>query len=170
MVKRIFWTTLFIVFGALLQSTLLYRLSFNYAIPDLALIILIFSAYTNGAMEGQFTGISGGLFIDFVSFSPFGLNMFIRTVIGFVFGKLKGNFFLDPIFLPMVLCLTGTFLKAGLLVVLSFLFKNAILSYSFSKGAFWIELLLNTILAPFIFSALKYFSALIVKEKRNAHE
>jgi rod shape-determining protein MreD len=167
LIKRIVFSTLFILIAILLQSTLLYRLSFHYAVPDLALCVLVFTSYVNGTMDGQLVGFSGGVLLDFVSLSPLGLNMLIRSVIGFVFGILKGTFFLDAVFLPMALCAASTLVKALLVFLLSFLFQGVIQRYSFTTPAFWIELLLNTVLAPFIFGALSRFGSLIVKNKEN---
>jgi rod shape-determining protein MreD len=162
MIKQLFFSLFLILIAALLQSTLLFRLSIHYATPDIALLILVFVSYSNGRLAGQLTGFFGGLLLDFISFSPLGLNIFVRTVIGYLAGLFKGLFFLDKLFLPMILCAGATFLKAGLLFVLHFLFSGAVPSYDFSALPFWIELALNTVLAPFLFALLKLFSNLLI--------
>jgi rod shape-determining protein MreD len=160
-IKKMLFALFFIVIAALLQSTLLYRLSIHYAVPDIALIILVFVSYVNGRMAGQLTGFLGGLILDFISFSPLGLNTLLRTVIGYMTGLLKGAFFLDSAFLPMALCAGATFLKAGILFGLHFLFAGAVSAYHFSMPPFWIELGLNTLLAPFLFAFFKLFAGLL---------
>jgi rod shape-determining protein MreD len=164
-IKKILFSLFLILIAALLQSTLLFRLSIHYAVPDIALLVLVFVSYVNGKLTGQITGFFGGLLLDFISFAPLGLNLFIRTVIGYLVGILKGAFFLDKVFLPMVLGAGATFLKAGLLLALYFLFAGAVPVYHFSTPAFWIELAFNTALAPFLFALFKLFAGLMVTER-----
>ena len=165
MVKKILFALLLILIAALLQSTLFFRLSIYYAVPDIALLVLVFVSYVNGSLMGETTGFFGGLLLDFISFSPLGLNLLVRTVTGYLVGLLQGVFFLDRVFLPAALCAGATLLKAGLLFVLNFLFADAIPVYNFIAPAFWIELAMNTVLAPFLFMFFNLFGKLLVMEK-----
>jgi rod shape-determining protein MreD len=166
MTKNIIWTTGFIVVAGILQSTLLSPLAvYFYAKPDIALDILVFSAYLNGMMTGQISGFFSGLLLDFLSNAPLGLNLFVRTVIGALTGLLHETFFLDKIILPAALCAGATLLKAGLLLLLNFLFAGAVPAYSFSTPVLWVELAMNTVLAPFIFALLKMFTNFISKRR-----
>jgi rod shape-determining protein MreD len=163
-IKKWAFSLFLILIAALLQSTLFFRLSIRYAVPDIALLILVFVSYVNGRNIGQITGFFGGILLDFISFSPLGLNIFVRTIIGYLTGLLSGVFFLDAVFLPMVLCAGATFLKAGILVVLNLLFSGAISAYNFSAATFWIELALNTVLAPFLFALFNLFANLLIMD------
>jgi rod shape-determining protein MreD len=163
-IKKILFALLLILIAALLQSTLFFRLSIHYAVPDIALLILVFVSYTNGSLMGQTTGFFGGILLDFISFSPLGLNILVRTVIGYLVGLFRGTFFLDRVFLPVALCIGATFLKAGLLFALNLLFANATPAYNFMTPPFWIELAMNTVLAPFLFMFFKFFGRLLVME------
>ncbi|MDR1469770.1 MAG: rod shape-determining protein MreD [Spirochaetaceae bacterium] len=165
MIKKILFALLLILIAALLQSTLFFRLSIYHAVPDIALLILVFVSYVNGSLMGQTTGFFGGLLLDFVSFAPLGLNIFVRTVTGYLVGLLRGVFFLDRVFLPAALCAGATFLKAGILFVLNLLFAGAIPVYNFQAPSFWIELAMNTVLAPFLFWLFNLFGKLLVMEK-----
>jgi rod shape-determining protein MreD len=163
-IKNIIWSNVFIIIATLLQSTLLSRLFLFFhieAVPDIALCILVYSAYVNGTMTGQVSGFTGGLFLDFISHSPLGLNLFIRTVIGGLTGMIRSNLILDVVFLPIGLCACATLLKALLLFALHFLFAGAVPAYSWTGTTLWIELALNSILAPFIFDFLKSFGTLL---------
>jgi rod shape-determining protein MreD len=167
MAKNIVWTVVFILIAAILQSTLLSRLALRHAVPDLALGILVFSAYVNGTRTGQITGFFSGLLLDFFSAAPLGLNMFIRTLVGAAAGLLKGTFFLDILFLPMALCAAATLAKAALLFVLHLLFAGVVPAYSLASPVLWVELLLNTFLAPFLFGLLKLFGSLLVGRRES---
>ena len=167
MTKKIVWTTVLIVVAAILQSTLMSRLSmYFYAKPDLALDILVFSAYLNGMMTGQLSGFFSGLLLDFLSNAPLGLNLFVRTVIGAVAGFLNGSFLLDRILLPVALCAGATLLKAGLLSLLNLLFAGAIPTYRLNTPTLWVELAMNSILAPLVFVLLRRLNTFIQRSGR----
>jgi rod shape-determining protein MreD len=162
MTKPVIWGTVFALVAGILQSTLLSRLAVYHAVPDLALGILVFSAYINGTMTGQLTGFFSGLLLDFLSAAPLGLNAFVRTLVGAIGGLMNGTFFLDGLFLPMALCAGATVIKALLYFFLSLLFAGAVPAYSLGEPTLWVELLMNTFLAPFLFGFLKLFRTLLI--------
>jgi rod shape-determining protein MreD len=162
MTKNVVWAVVFATVAAILQSTLLSRLALYHAVPDLALGILVFSAYINGTMTGQLTGFFSGLLFDCISQAPLGLYAFIRTLVGALAGLMKGTFFLDAVFLPMILCAAATLFKAGTLFLLHLLFAGAVPSYTLFAPTLWVELMLNTLSAPFLFGLLKLFQPLLV--------
>jgi len=168
MAKKIIWSLVFILAAALLQSTIFSRLSlYIHAIPDLALCILVYVAYVNGTMTGQLTGFFSGVLLDFLSAAPLGLNSLIRTLVGGLTGFMKGTFYLDPVFLPMALCAGATILKALVFYLLHLVFSDAIPFYSLFDLVLWVELGMNTILAPFLFALLKMFQPLLVGIREN---
>jgi rod shape-determining protein MreD len=167
MIRNIVWTTVFVIIAGILQSTLLARLAIYQAVPDLALGILVYSAYMNGAMTGQLTGFCSGLLLDFLSAAPLGLNTFVRTLVGAAGGLMRGAFFLDILFLPMCLCAGATLLKALLLFILHLLFPGAVPSYRLFEPVLWVELLFNTITAPALFFFLKHFNPLLSNRKNG---
>jgi rod shape-determining protein MreD len=118
-------------------------------------------------MTGQLSGFFAGLLQDFLSAAPLGLNALIRTLIGALAGTMKGTFFLDAVFLPMSLCAAATITKALARLILHLLFAGAVSAYSITGPVFWVELLLNTLSAPFLFGLLKLFPSLL-SGKRNA--
>ena len=169
MTKKVIWSVVFILIAALLQSTVFSRLViYIHAIPDIALCILVYTAYVNGTMTGQLTGFFSGFMLDFLSAAPLGLNALIRTLVGAITGFLKGTFFLDLIFLPMALCAGATAFKALVYFLLHLLLAGAVPFYSFFSPAFWVEIGLNTFIAPFLFGFLKLFESLLVGQRENA--
>ena len=168
MVKKIVWGCVFILAAALLQSTAFVRLTaYVRAVPDLALCILVYIAYVNGIMTGQLTGFFSGLLIDFLSAAPLGLNALTRTIVAAATGLLKDTFILDILFLPIILCAGATILKALLFFLLHIIFPEAVPSYAFYNLTFWIELGMNSLLAPFVFALLKLFRPLRPSQKEN---
>ncbi|MDR2743168.1 MAG: rod shape-determining protein MreD [Treponema sp.] len=167
MTKPVIWGTVFALIAGILQSTLLSRLAVYHAVPDLALGVLVFCAYVNGTMTGQLTGFFSGILLDFLSAAPLGLNAFIRTLIGAAGGRMNGTFFLDGVFLPMALCAAATAIKAILYFILNLLFSKAVPAYSLAGPVLWVELLLNTLTAPFLFGLLKLFKTLLIGRRET---
>ena len=155
MIKTVLWAVLFTVVAGVLQSTLLSHIALYRAVPDLALCIVVYVSYVNGSMTGQLTGFFSGLFLDFISAAPLGLNCFVRTLIGALAGLIKGNFFLDIFFLPMILCAIATLAKAAVIFILHLVLAKAVPAYSLTTPVFWAELALNCICAPFLFGLLR---------------
>ena len=169
MIKKIIWGSIFILAAALLQSTVLLRLVvYVRALPDIALCVLVYSAYVNGIMTGQLTGFFSGLLLDFFSAAPLGLNALTRTIIAALTGLLKDTFILDILFLPIILCAGATILRALLLYLLHLVFPGAVPAYAFYNLTFWIELGMNALLAPIIFGLLRLFRPLRPSQKENA--
>ena len=168
MAKKVIWGVVFILIATLLQSTILSRLVlYIRVVPDIALVILVFSAYLNGTMTGTLTGFFSGFLQDFLSAAPLGLHAFVRTLIGAMTGFIKGTFFLDFFFLPMALCAGATAFKALIHFLLHLVFAGAVPLYNVFGLDFWIEMGLNTLLAPFLFGFLKLFSSLLVGQRGN---
>jgi rod shape-determining protein MreD len=155
MIKSIVWTVILCILAGILQSTLISKIAMFKIIPDLALCILVFSAYVNGTMTGQVSGFLSGILLDFLSAAPLGLNCLVRTLIGALVGIFKGAFFLDFFFMPVILCVLATILKAVIFFILNLMFGSAVPSYSLMSLPFWIELGLNALCAPLLFLLLK---------------
>ncbi|MCL2066085.1 MAG: rod shape-determining protein MreD [Treponema sp.] len=155
MIKPAVWSVVFCLLASLLQSTLFSYIALFRAVPDLALCIVVYTAYVNGSMSGQVSGFFSGLLLDLMSAGPLGLNCFIRTLMGALAGLLKGNFFLDFFFLPMILCALATITKAAFLFILHLFLTDIVPVYSLTTPVFWVELALNCICAPFLFALLR---------------
>ena len=161
MIKCVVWTSVFSFIAAVLQSTLLSHLALYRAVPDIALGIVVYTAYVNGIMAGQVSGFFSGIVLDLLSAAPFGLNAFVRTLIGALAGIMKGTFFLDSVLLPMILCALATIFKVLILFLLNALMGDAVLAYQFTTPKLWAELALNTLTAPLLFAFLKRFRSLL---------
>jgi rod shape-determining protein MreD len=160
MIKSVIFTVLLCILASIIESTLISQIAFFGVIPDLALCILVFSAYINGAMIGQISGFFSGLFLDFQSAAPLGLNCLLRTLIGFLTGIFKGSLFLDIFLLPVILCAAATLIKALITFALHLIIGSNVPAYSFTSSLFWIELGLNCLSAPLLFLILKHIKPL----------
>lgn len=153
-------TVLLSLAAGILQSTLLSNIALYNAVPDLALCIVVYSAYINGSMAGQISGFLSGILLDFMSAAPLGLNAFVRTIIGALAGIKKGAFFLDFFFLPIILCGAATLIKAAAYLILNLVFSGMVPAYPLASPVLWVELGFNCILSPFLFALLKLIKPL----------
>jgi rod shape-determining protein MreD len=152
------WLPIAVVGGAaILQSTLLTRLTLYGASPDLSLVLLVFFANRTGSMKGQVAGFTGGLIEDFLSLSPLGFHALIKTIVGHLYGITRGKLFLDPVFIPLLLVSTATLLKHLLAGLTGAIFVSAWEITDLFGLKLWIEMGLNAGIAPFLFGFLKIF-------------
>ena len=161
MVRSIIWTVVLSIIAAILQSTVIGMLPVIKIVPDLALCVIVFSAYVNGTMTGQVSGFFSGLLLDFLSAAPLGMNSLIRTLIGALAGIFKGAFFLDFFMMPVALCASATLLKALIVFILHLIMGSAVPTYSLTSSVLWIELGLNSLCAPLLFLLLKRFKPIL---------
>ena len=165
MIRNIVFTVLLAIIAGILQSTLIGRIALFNVVPDLALCILVYSAYVNGTMTGQISGFFSGLLRDLISSPPLGLNSLIRTLIGAITGIFKGALFLDYFFMPVFLCAAATIIKAVFYLFLRLFLGQAIPFYSFTTSLFWIEVGLNALSAPLLFLILRQIKYISPKRR-----
>lgn len=162
MFKSYFFSILFLLVMVILETAILSNFIILPAIPDLVLICSIYFAINNGSMFGQTNGFISGLFVDFLSGGPFGVNCLVRTIIGYVFGFMKKMLNLNSILVTVLIGLIGTIIKAVLIYLVSFLFPNMVLTYHIFSRVFLFELIFNSVLTPLIFKVLDNFNNLLI--------
>jgi len=152
----------------LLQSTILNRVAVRGVRPDLALIVLIFVSMRRGPMVGQVSGFATGFLEDLMNVSPLGFHSLLRTVIGYVYGLLSGNVFIDPFLMPIILTVIATILKGILAGIVSAVFGLAASGFITFTGRLWIEVGYNGVIAPFLFALLNLFKMFKQADKEGA--
>ena len=163
MIRTILTSIIFFFFFILLETAILSNIALLPTVPDLILILNVYLALQNGPMFGQNMGFVSGLIIDFMSAGPLGLQTLLRTIIGYSLGFFNRLINTSSFFFPALYIFLITVFKALLFIVFSFFFPQvSVLHYVFSLS-FLFELLMNTLLAPFVFAFLKLFPYLILK-------
>ena len=166
--RTIFFTVFTMAICILLQSTILGRIAIRGVRPDLALIVLIFASMRRGAMVGQVSGFATGFLEDLMNVSPLGFHSLLRTVIGYVYGLLSGNVFIDPFLMPIILTVIATILKGVLAGIVSAIFGLASSGFITFTGRLWIEVGYNGVVAPFLFALLNLFKMFKQADKEGA--
>lgn len=163
--KTIITYSAFVATFLVFETSILSNIYFLPVIPDFLLLFTIYVSIQKGGVHGESVGFFSGLFLDFFSICPLGLNSLLRTIIGFIFGLFHLNIGTSGIFVPMGIGLVATIIKILLTGLISIFFPGVIYSYSLFSSIFWVECLLNTLLAPilfFIFSKFKTISSVQV--------
>jgi rod shape-determining protein MreD len=162
------YTILALVICILLQSTVFRYIALRGVQPDLALLVLVFVSMRRGSMVGQVSGFATGFIEDLMNVSPLGFHSLMRTVIGFLYGLLSGNVFIDPFLMPIILAVVATLLKGVLAGVISAIFGLAASGFITFTGRIWIEVGYNGVIAPFLFALLNLFKVFKQADKEGA--
>ncbi len=157
MIKSFSTGTIIVLCTALIEAALLSNIMVLPTVPDLSLICVLYISLQNGKLMGETTGFMSGLFLDFLSASPWGLNCLYRTILGYIGGIFCKTINTDGVFIPCVLGFSATIAKALFIWVISVLYPSGIFSYSPISKIFIFELCANTILTPIIFKFLFLF-------------
>lgn len=157
MIKSYLFCFSILLISVLIETAVLSNLLFLPAIPDLLLICILYFSVNKGSLFGEVSGFVSGVFIDFLSGSPFGLNCLYRTIIGYIAGFFKKMLNLKSVFVSILIGFIGTILKAVLIHLVSLFFPNYVNTYNLFSMLFLFELIMNSILTPFIFKFLNCF-------------
>lgn len=167
MVRSFFASSIILLCFAVFEAAVLSNISFLPSVPDLSLLCILFFSVSNGKIMGEATGFASGLFLDFLSACPLGLNCLFRTVIGYVTGNFNKVLNIDGFFVPFLLAVCATALKVVFIRLISFLFPLIVVPYKIVSVSFLFEILANGFLCPFIFKFLRLFKNSVVLEPEN---
>ncbi|MBP5175429.1 MAG: rod shape-determining protein MreD [Treponema sp.] len=168
MIKSFSLSVFILLVAALLESAILSNIAILPAIPDLSLICVLYFSLHNGKLIGESTGFVSGLFLDFLSGAPFGLNCLLRTLIGYIGGLFSRTVNSDGFFIAILLGILGTISKGLILFVLSFLFPAGVIRYNLFSWFFLFQLCANAILTPFVFKFLSIFNKTLILQVEAA--
>ena len=164
MFKSFLCSFLILLCSVIVETSILSNISFIPAVPDLALICVLYFSFLNGKNYGQVSGFLSGLLLDFLSGSPLGFNCLYRTVIGYLSGVFRRTINSSGFIVPSVIGLLATILKVFLIWLISLFFKS-IKIYNIFTVSFLFELVMNVLLTPLMFKFLNSFRRIL-----NIHE
>lgn len=152
--NRLAFVTLSLFTALLLQVTVLARLSFLEAKPDLVLVAVVCFALSDGPAVGMGAGFGVGLFADLLGSHTLGVETLILTVVGYAAGVIRSYFDRMSTFTPMLV--VGGLTAAG---VLAYAGLGALLGDPRVSGGPVVRSLVLTslydvLLTPFVFGAV----------------
>ncbi|MFY9139621.1 MAG: rod shape-determining protein MreD [Thermacetogeniaceae bacterium] len=111
------WRSILIAFSfflaLILQTTIFPLLQYKGTMPDLLLILIIFTALFSNSTVGGVVGFVIGFIQDLIISRYLGLCALSGLITGFTVGKLEGRFFKENPVVPIILVFVGTFLYNG---------------------------------------------------------
>lgn len=167
MLKSLFVFMIISFASVILETAVFSNLLFLPAVPDFLLLCLLYVSLNNGSLYGSAAGFVSGLFLDFVSASPFGLNCLLRTIIGYFSGKLNKTLNINGFLLPVLAGFCATLVKALVIWIISFFFPGSVVSYNLISSKFLFSLAANALLTPLVFKFLGVFNSMLLLENEE---
>ena len=167
MLKSFSFSAMILLCFVIFETAILSNMLFLPAVPDFLLIVTLYISVHNGRFFGVSTGFVSGLFLDFLSVSPFGLHCLLRTIIGYFAGIFNKTLNMSGIALPVLIGFSATIIKVILIGMISVFFPDSIVPYSLLSKAFLFELAANALLTPLVFKFLDLFSSLLLLNPEN---
>lgn len=162
MKHRILWL-LILLNLLLLQMVFIPHVSLQNVGVDLLGMVVIAYALLQGKTEGLIMGLAAGFFSDSSVGYPFGLQILLKSSIGFWSGMLTGFYFEDQPLVPAVISMAGFIITELGRHLATVLFYNS----AFWPGPrFWSVFFWSLLLEPFIF-VLVYFTVRRILNKER---
>jgi rod shape-determining protein MreD len=143
---------------AVAQSSFLMRLAAGGWNPNLMLLSVIAWSLQRGSREGMIWGFAGGLAIDLLSNTPFGMNALLLTLAGFFAGLGEARVFRTNFILPIFIIVA---------ITLGYFAAQSILFQIIGRPWPWLETVvsivlpgvaLNLLVSPLVFRPLRWLS------------
>ena len=157
MIRKFAASSLLLFCVSIIEATLLSNLTFLPAIPDFSLLCVLCLSLHNGRLFGETSGFVSGLFLDFLSASPFGFNSLVRTLCGYFSGIFTKTINTSGTFIPCLLGLVITVVKILITALLSLLYPSFVVPYAIFSWNTLFTILFNTAAAPVVFKFLSFF-------------
>jgi len=146
---------IYIVTAFILQLLCSRYLAFSGVHINIMLIFLIEIGLIRGSNYGQVFGFITGLIEDLTTMGLIGARSLIRTLIGFLAGRLKGKFSVNNPIFQIILTFTVFVFYGFSMYFLSLLFSKQIISL----GSIFLNAAVNAMLAPVFYFFLSRISA-----------
>jgi len=144
-----------LVLVAAIQTTLLPIFLPGPVRPDLMLMLVVGWGVVHGGGQATLWGFGGGILLDLLAGTPFGLYSLALGAIGFLADALQTTFFRSNIFIPL-----ATIFIATLMVYIGGAAALQTLGYPISWAIYIFNIvlptaILNTALMPLVYWALR---------------
>lgn len=162
-----FASAIILFIASIIEVSIFSNLTFLPAIPDLSLICLLYISIQDGKVVGETSGFLSGIFIDFLSAGPFGLNCIYRTIFGYLGGIFCKSLKTSGFFIPLILGACATIIKAVFLFIITILFPGLHLYNTVFSYSFLFQFIANILITPFIFKFLSIFKKYLILNPEN---
>jgi rod shape-determining protein MreD len=141
----------------LIQATLLSRIHFIGAQPDLLLVLVVCWSLVNGVSEGLVLAFAGGLTIDLIAGLPLGTTPLALMPVCFLGVVGRSSVYVNNVWLPMLLVAIATPIE-GLLTLLIRDLRGVPVDWQGATLRIILPaLVLNVVMTPFVARLMRRF-------------
>ncbi len=165
--QAFFTSTLILLISVIIEVSIFSNISAFPIIPDLSLLCLLYVSIHDGKLIGETTGFLSGLFLDFLSAGPMGLNCVYRVFFGYLCGLFSKTLNTEGFFIPLLLGTCATLVKAIFLFIVTILFPGLHLANTVFSYTFLCQIIENILITPFVFKFLSLFKKYLLLNPEN---
>ena len=169
MIVRTVFLILVGAFFVIVQSVFLADILPLGLVPDIALLFILVSSWRNGPMSGIVCGFCIGLTSDALGLAPLGMHAFLYTLIGYLFGRLRGNIGPGGIIPPFIAAAIATAIKYSCAYLLGWILQMDSGTERFISMKTLYEMGLNAVIAPLFFQICFLFARIIKGPHKGFH-
>lgn len=143
-----------LLFGIILQTTVVNYIAIFGVKPDLLLIIVVYLGFKRGSLTGEISGFFGGFLEDLFTGNLIGINALAKTIIGYIVGLARGKLAFENTITQVVITFIATLVGVIISFFAAVIFTSYIPSILGTIKYAVIASFYNGILAIFIFRFL----------------
>jgi len=162
---NVYLTIIVMTITALLDSTVVPRLSIAGLHPDLTLVVVIAWSLLRGADEGVVWAFIGGLELDFLSGGVFGAHTIALLLTSFLSGLGELNVFRTSLFLPPITASVATLVYDTVLLGMSHLMGTPVHWTAALVRIILPTALINALLLSLLYLPLRWLHRLTGREE-----
>lgn len=167
--KRILLQSLLMGILIILQVSVLNRIPYLNASPNLILIYTFSAGLLRGSENGMLTGFFGGLIMDVILGQYIGYSSLIYIVIGFLTGLMYQRLTTDVPLVPILIAFFSELFYHMYIYIFRFLVRNRMNFGSYFKNIIFPEVVFTVVVSIILFGLLYYGNNLLEdSEKRSA--
>ncbi|MBR6365784.1 MAG: rod shape-determining protein MreD [Lachnospiraceae bacterium] len=167
--KRILLQSLLMGLLIILQVSVLNRIPYLNASPNLILIYTFSAGLLRGSVNGMLTGFFGGLIMDVILGQYIGFSSLIYIVIGFLTGLTYQRLSTDVPLVPILISFFSELFYHSYIYIFRFLVRNRLNFGSYFKNIIFPEVVFTIVVSVILFGLLYYGNNLLEdNEKRSA--
>ncbi|MCD8325240.1 MAG: rod shape-determining protein MreD [Lachnospiraceae bacterium] len=170
-IRKVFIQIAMIIAAYILHTSIFPQLSFNGIIPNVLLLLTVFSSFQQGLNTGMVTGFCCGLLCDIFYGSVLGVYGMFYLLIGFFAGSMAHFFYKDELLFPVVIIAVSDLFYNLVMYVTNFLPRGRFDFQDYFQGVILPELVYTLVLAilclPFIALLNRRARRINIREKES---
>lgn len=163
--KRNITTAIIILSAFLLQTTIIPKIPYLNAIPNLLLIVTFALGFLRGRTTGMVTGFVSGLLLDLFYSESVGFYALFYMYAGYINGMLSALLVTDIMVLPVVLCAITDLCYHFYVYIFAFLIKRRL-----EFPLYWKTIIMPEFLLTIVVGILVYGILMLIDRKLNDTE